>query len=162
MNTPQHQRDKTESPSHVLPVSISDTPIYDGLVHATYGDQGGPLVDRQPASGAPTEPPVMVPAQPPLARSDTAEVLSQAPDGRWQVSGDLSTGALDAQVSSGGQVSPEDRRKRVPGTHMAAGLRRHGNKGRHHQPQVPDAKRAEPEPVPFPWHEPAQACGGGR
>jgi hypothetical protein len=155
VNTPKHQQDTTEPPHHVLPVSTPDTPIYDGLVHETYGGQGGPLVDRQPPKVTPTEPPTVwstsEPTDPILGRVLAAlnrEAPTRAPDG--QVSGELPTGAAPG-VS--GELPT-----RIPGSQLDARLRQpHGQ----HRPQVPDARC--PVNRWFQEPEPAQAsCGGGR
>lgn len=59
MNTPKQRGITTEALSYVSPISTSDTPIYDGLAHAIYGDQDGPLVDRQSSKGTSIEQPSM-------------------------------------------------------------------------------------------------------
>jgi hypothetical protein len=154
VNTSKHQRDTTESPSHVLPVSTSDTPIYDGLAHETYGGQGGPLVDRLPPKVPPTEPPVVWSTSEPtdliLGRVLAAlnrELPTRATDG--QVSGELPTG--DPGVS-------EELPKRIPGSQLDARLRpTHGR----HRPHVPNARC--PENGWFQEPERMQAgCSGGR
>jgi hypothetical protein len=154
VNTPQHQRGTTDVPSCVPPVSTSDTPIYDGLVRETYGDQGGLLdrrgllADHQPTAGPPPPP------EPPTERSATEPATAIMRRVHAALSKDMPTrvrGGRETADVRQPEISGE-LPKRKPGKELPPEVRQpvSGVRG---VPRVPEAR--QPDTDSGWWFQPA-------